>query len=112
MADIEVNFPTNLKLINVIDDTWTARLTRRSNEKEYWIAEFRDLGPTEIYAKFGVEVPVKNKKPAHEGKATAESLLREHLTKLSGRTIVPTSEVQDLLLDVLNEIGGTDVDDS
>lgn len=108
MADIEVNFPTNLKLINVIDDIWTAKLTRRSNEKDYWIAEFRDLGPTEIYAKFGVEVPVKNKKSADEAQGTAEDLLKRHLTKLTGRTIVPTSEVQDILLDVLNEIGGAE----
>lgn len=105
MADFEVNFPVTAKLTRVIDDQWTVELYRRSDETDHFVAAFREIEPTELFTKFGVKVEKTITKSEEDGKADAEQVLSAALTGLGSRTIIPTSEVQDLLLDLRNELG-------
>lgn len=105
MADLEVNFPVTAKLTRVIDDQWTIELFRRSDETDHYITSFREVEPSELYSKFGVKVEKTVVKSKEEGEADAERLISAALTGLGSRTIIPTTEVEDLLLDLRNELG-------
>lgn len=104
MSEIEINFPANVTIKKEDDDTWTAKLIRRIDGKDFTITKFTDLTGPEVYYKFGYEVPKNTDVSVSEGRNNAVELLRSHLTNLGSRTIVTATEVQDIFLDAINSL--------
>ena len=105
MSDIEITFPTTAKLTRITGDEWSVELIRKSDANEHYITTLRGVEPTELFTKFGVKVEKTVKTDKLDARANAETLLSDALTGLGSRTIVPVTEVQDLLLDLQNELG-------
>lgn len=96
--NIEFDFSCVTKITKT-DNGWVAALYREANKELHPVVTLRELSEASLYTKFGLEI---ERDVTNEEREEAESKLREYLTGLSGRTIVDSGEVQDILLDVLN----------
>lgn len=104
---MEVNLPVNVKINEDKDGGYNAVVVRRSDEKEYPVISFRNLSSPDVYVKFGVKVKEEESETAElDAKAAVENALRTLTTKQN----YSATEVQNIFLDVLNILGGKEVD--
>jgi hypothetical protein len=104
---MEVNLPVNVKVSKDKDNGWNAVVIRRSEEKEYPVLSLRGLTPSDLYVKFGLKVEEdESETPELDAKTQLEAALQ----KASTKTNYTATEVQNILLDAYNALGGKEVD--
>lgn len=105
---MEINLPMNVKITEDKKGGYGAVVIRRSDEKEYPVMAFRNLTPAEVYVKFGAKVKEEESDtPELDAKMAVEKALRE----LNSKQNYTATEVQNFFLDVLNVLGGKEVDE-
>lgn len=101
---LEANFTANASVMGNDVDGWDVVLTRKEEGGLYPITVLKGLSSAECYTRLGIDVPRKEI-PELEGRAAAREHLKEALSALSGRTIVSTTEMSDVLLDAMRALG-------
>lgn len=101
---LEANFTANASIMGNDVDGWDVVLTRKEEGNLYPITVILGLSSPEVYTRLGIDVPRKHI-PELEGRAAARQHLKQALADLSGRTMVTTTEMNDVLLDALLALG-------
>lgn len=101
--ELEINFPAHVKLVGK-ENKFSAILTRKVDGKTFPVAALKNMTAAECYTRLGVVVPKEEVDPV-EGLSKAKKTLSDALTDISGRTMISSAEVQDVLLDAINELG-------
>lgn len=96
-------YDITVSVLKLSDEEGVAPTTTKLTTIEGWTSG-------QVFAKLGIRVPEPFVDPNQTPEERVVSVLEEALSKAGSRTIVTTTELNDILLDALNAVGGKRVD--